>query len=64
MAFRFDVSVNLAKHSHRIDHKTGSIPVHRAFVLALAGARVVEEASVCVREQINRESELVAEVLV
>src|SRR6185369_16013211 len=64
MTFRIHLKVRLAQVTFRVDHKTGAVPVHRSLVLTLAHTRGLQELVIRIREQIDREAKLVAEIFV
>src|ERR1019366_5379455 len=64
VALRIHFFVNLAQVALRVDHEAGAVPVLGPIMICLPDARGFEQLGVGIGEQIDREGELVAEVLV
>lgn len=64
MPLRLHFLVHLAEYAGRVDDEAGSVPIHRAFVLALADVASFQKLGLAVSEEIDGETELVAEALV
>src|SRR5438874_13390306 len=64
VTFRVHLFIDFAQHTLRIDHERGAVPVHRAFVIALAHAGGLQQFMVRISKQIDRKRKLVTKVLV
>src|ERR1019366_1764 len=64
MALRVNARVHLAKDALRVDHERRPVPVERSLVVALRDAQRLEENGLRIGEELDRERELRAEVLV
>ena len=62
MAFRLHVGIDLPNDALGINYKAGSIPVHRSLVLALSRAHGIQQPRFGIGEEIDGETEFVAEV--
>ena len=63
MAFRVHLLINLSQRTFGIDHERGAVPIHRPFVFALAYTRCIQQFMILIGQQVDREEELVAEIL-